>query len=305
MKLRWTSIAWSVAYLLLLLSLKSPLLVITSFFILLPSVVLYTILPFRSFVMHIVPVLAIVGFLAGPSSLILSILFLIPSLIMGRLYKKRASAFRTIITGSIVILVEFLLLLLFSTMLFDFDLSHVVENMMNMSAAPIEGMSTETLASSLGWSQDMVEQLSALTVRSLPFTLTVCALVTATIAHAIARPTLASLGVVVPKLAPLRTWKLPRALVWYYLLALLIGMFRDGNGTSYVDTILLNITPMLGFCFMIQTASFFFFLAHSRKWNPIIPIVLIIVMLFFQPLRILGILDMVFPLRDKISRSGR
>ncbi|WP_223070120.1 DUF2232 domain-containing protein [Paenibacillus caui] len=304
MKLRWTSIAWSVAYLLLLLSLKSPLFMITSFFMLLPGVVLYTLLPPRSFAMHMIPVLVIVAWLAGPAYLLLSVFFLIPAILMGQLYKRRASAFRTISVGAGTILVEFLLLLLLSTVLFDFNLASVIDEIFNMTAAPLEGMSGETLAGTMGWSADMIQQISELTLRTMPFTLTVCSLVMATVAHALARPTLASLGQVVPKLPPLRNWRLPRSLVWYYLIALLLSMFT-GNGTGFLNTILLNIIPMLGFCFMIQTASFFFFLAYHRKWNPIIPIALIIVMLFFQPLRIIGILDILFPLRDKISRSGR
>lgn len=304
MKLRWTSIAWSIVYLLLLLSLKSPLLVITSFFMLLPGVVLFQILQVRAFIFHIVPVLVIVALLAGPASVLLSLFFLLPSIIMGIQYKRRATAFRAIAAGAATILIEFLLMLLLSTLFFNFDLTSTIEDTLKLTTSSIDGMSGQTLAGSLGWSADTIQQLSQLTVRSLPFTLTVCALVMSAIAHAIARPTLASMGQVVPKLAPLRTWRLPRSLVWYYLGALLLNMIL-GEGTGYLGTILLNIIPMLGFCFMIQTASFFFFLAYHRKWNPILPIIFIIIMLFFQPLRIIGILDILFPLRDKISRSGR
>ncbi len=304
MKLRWTSIAWSIVYLLLLLSLKSPLVVITTFFMLLPGVVLFTLLPLRSFIVHMIPVLVIVAWLAGPAYVMLSVFFLIPSILMGLAYKRRAAAFKAIALGAGAILVEFLLVLLVSKALFDFNLSEVIENTFNMTAAPLEGMSGETVAGSMGWSPDAIEQLSQLTVRLLPFTLSVCSLVIAWVAHGLARPTLASLGQVVPKLQPLRTWKLPRSLVWYYLAALLISMFTS-TGSGFLSTVLLNIIPMLGFCFMVQTASFFFYLAYHRKWNALIPVALIIVMLFFQPLRIIGILDILFPLRDKISRSGR
>ncbi|WP_237167758.1 DUF2232 domain-containing protein [Paenibacillus yonginensis] len=304
LKLRWTSIAWSIVYLLLLLSLKSPLIVITSFFMLLPGLVLFTLLPIRSFIVHIIPILVIVALLAGPAYVLLSIYFLIPSMLMGLAYKRRAAAFKAIAIGAGTILVEFLIVLLLSKALFDFNLSELIESTFNMTAAPLEGMSGETVAGSMGLTSDAIEQLSQLTVRLLPFTLSVCALVIAWVGHALARPTLASLGQVVPKLQPLRTWRLPRSLVWYYLVALLLSMFV-GSGSGFLNTVLLNMIPMLGFCFMIQTASFFFFLAYERKWNAFIPIVLIIVMLFFQPLRIIGILDILFPLRDKISRSGR
>lgn len=304
MKLRWTSIAWSIVYLLLLLSLNSPLIVITSIFMLLPGVVLFQMLSTRAFIIHIVPVLIIVAWLAGPAYLLLSLFFLLPSIVMGLQYKRRVPAFRVIAAGAAAVLIEFLLLLLFTTIFFNFDLTSMIEDTLNLTMSSMDGVSGQTLAGSLGWSADTIQQLSQLTVRSLPFTLTVCALIMAAVAHGIARPTLASMGQVVPKLAPLRTWKLPRSLIWYYLAALLLRIIL-GDGSGYIGTILLNIIPMLGFCFMIQTAGFFFFLAYHRKWNPVIPIIFIVIMLFFQPLRIIGILDILFPLRDKISRSGR
>lgn len=304
MKVRFTAIAWSFAYLLLLLSLRTPLLVITSFFMLLPGVVLYQMLKVRAFLVHLIPILIIVGLLIGPTYVLLSIFFLIPSIAIAHQYKRRATAFRAIAAGAATILIEFLIMLLISTMFFNFDLTTMIEDTLKMTTSSVDQMSSESLAGSLGWSADTIEQLSQLTVRSLPFSLSVCALVMSSLAHAIARPTLASMGQVVPKLAPLRTWRLPRSLVWYYLLALLLQMFV-GEGSGYLGTLLLNLIPLLGFFFMIQTASFFFFLAYHRKWNPIIPIFFIVLMIFFTPLRIIGILDILFPLRDKISRPGR
>lgn len=53
MKFRWSSVAWSVAYLLLLLSLTTPLLIITTLFMIVPAVVLFTTLNTRQFVLHV------------------------------------------------------------------------------------------------------------------------------------------------------------------------------------------------------------------------------------------------------------
>lgn len=308
MKIRWTSIAWSIAYLLLFLSMGTPLIVVTAFFILLPGVVLYTMLSKQSFLWHIVPVLAIVSVLLGPTFIILAIFFLIPSIVMGHLYKKRTPAFRTVIFTTITLMVEFLLLLFVSTVVFGFDLSRAIEDTVNMAASPLKDMGSGSLGSDLGWSAELAEEFSDLTVRMLPFTLVLSSFIMAMVAQGLARPTLSSMGIVTPKMAPLREWRLPRSLVWYYIATLLLSLITGGSdqaANGFLGTILLNLLPMLMFCFLVQTAGFFFFLAHDRKWNPVIPVILTLVLVFFQPLRVIGIMDILFPLREIITRNRR
>ncbi|AWB46694.1 DUF2232 domain-containing protein [Paenibacillus sp. CAA11] len=305
MKIRWTSIAWSAAYLLLFLSMGTPLIVITAFFMLLPGVVLYTMLSTQSFLWHVVPVLAIVSILLGPTFILLAIFFLIPSMLMGYMYKKRAAAFRTVAVGAAAILIEFLVMLFVSTTLFGFDIASTIEDTITKTAAPIQGVSGTSLADTLGWSAEAAQEFSSLTVRLIPFTLIICSLIMATVAHALAWPTLGSMGITTPKLAPIREWKLPRSLVWYYIVGLLLSLITGYASQGFLGTILLNLMPMLLFCFMVQTAGFFFFAAHVRKWNPVIPIFLTILLVFFQPLRIIGIIDILFPLREFFTRTRR
>ncbi|GIP47966.1 hypothetical protein D3C76_70800 [compost metagenome] len=306
MKLRWTSVAWSAAYLLLLLSLATPLTVITMFFLIVPGILLYTTLSTRVFLVHVAVVWLAASLIFGPVILLQAVYFIIPSIVMGYLYKKRVPAFRTIMTGAGTILLEFLLVLLISTVFFDFNLATAIEDLVNSAMAPFTNVADSSLAGGIVWSPEMSQQFSSLTVRMIPFTMIVCSLLIAAVAHAISRPTLSSLGHAVPKLPPIRDWRLPRSLIWYYLIGVLLQWFGgEAVQQGFMGTILLNLMPLLQFLFMVQTASFFFFAAYHRKWNPVIPILLIVAMLFIPPLRIVGILDIAFPLRDMITRSRR
>ncbi|USB33241.1 DUF2232 domain-containing protein [Paenibacillus sp. YPG26] len=306
MKFHWTSAAWSVVYFLLLLSLVTPLTVVTVLFLLVPGVILYTTLSRTSFILHVVPVLLLLSFLLGPYFILLPLYFLVPSIAMGHMYKKRAPAMRTLLVGAAAILGEFILLLLVSTVFFDFNLAQTIENIINSAASPLRDMTGSNLATSLNWSEEKTELLSDLTVRMIPFTMTVTSLAMATVTHAITRPTLGSLGQITPKMKPFRELKLPRSLVWYYCIGLIIQLFagtaaRDG----FLGTVLLNLMPLLQFGFMIQAAGFFFYLAHVKKWNLTIPILLTIAILFIRPLWIIGLFDIAFPLRDMVTRSRR
>ncbi|MEF2966499.1 DUF2232 domain-containing protein [Paenibacillus sp. M1] len=306
MKLRWTSVAWSVVYLLLLLSLATPLTVVTAFFLIVPGVVLYTTLSTKAFVLHIAPVWIISALIFGPAFLLEAAYFLIPAVVMGHLYKKRVSALRTILTGAGSITVLFLLLLLIGTVFFDFNLTATIEDMLNTATAPLQNVAESPFAGGVVWTPELSEQLSSMTVRFIPFTIIMCSFVFATIAHAIARPTLGSMGHIVPKLPPFRDWRLPRALIWYYLIGLIVQLFTGATATNgFLGTILLNLIPLLQFLFMIQSASLFFFAAYHRKWNPAIPVLLVVALLFFPLLWIVGVFDIAFPLREKLTRPRR
>ncbi|MNN10356.1 hypothetical protein D3C81_1232780 [compost metagenome] len=153
-----------------------------------------------------------------------------------------------------------------------------------------------------------LSQQFSLVVKLIPYTIIVSSLTIAMIAHAIVRPTLASMGQAVPKLPPFRDWRFPRSLILYYLIGVLIQLFAGPAAQEgFLGTIILNIIPLLQFFFMIQTAGFFFFVAYHRKWNPVIPILLVIpvVLIPLLPLWIIGIIDIAYPLRERITRSER
>lgn len=93
MKFRLATVAWSVIYLLLLLTLLTPLRIITVFLLIVPGAVLFSSLPFKGFLVHVIPVLLIIALL-DVYSLLPAIYFLIPSIMMGRIYKKEDLLFR-------------------------------------------------------------------------------------------------------------------------------------------------------------------------------------------------------------------
>lgn len=305
MKFRWTSVAWSVVYLLLLLSLSTPFLIITTLFMIVPAALLFTMLNTRQFIAHIVPVLLIVT-LISPMYLWIAAYFMIPALVMGRWYKKRASASSTLLAGAVTILGEFLLLLLLGTTLFQFDLTEYVNDVLKMATEPMAQLgTTNPLMSDFSFSSEQVRQISHLTVQMIPMTLIISSFVIAVITHSIARPILNSMGYAVPKLKPARDWRLPRSFIWYYLAGVLIQLIFSGSESGFMLMIAANLLPLLRIGFMIQAIGFFFFVADVYKWNKALPILLAIPVIMFPPLRIIGIIDLVFPLRDYVTKSKR
>lgn len=301
MKFRWTSVAWSAAYLLLLLSLLTPFLVLTSLFLIVPAVVLFTTLNTRQFLAHILPVWIIVGFI-HPVFVLLAIYMIIPALVMGRWYKKKRPATATLMAGTITILAEFLLLLLLGTTVFQFDLTDYVNNVLQMTN---DIGASNPLLSDMVWTTEQVRQLSVLTVQMIPMTLILSSFMMAVITHSVTRPILNSIGYAVPKMRPAREWRLPRSIIWYYLIGIVIQMFSYNAQTGFMAMIAGNLLPLLRICFMIQAIGFLFFLAYEKKWSKAVPLLLAVPIILYPPLRIIGIVDLAFPLRELVTKSKR
>lgn len=297
--------AWSIAYLLLLLSLSTPLLIITTLFLTIPAVVLFTTLSTKQFIVHLLPILLIVG-LITPVYVLLALYFLIPALVMGRWYKKRASALSTIMAGTVTILGEFLLLLVIGTALFNFDLSSYVNDMLQMVVSPLSDLGTgNPMISEFNLTSEDVNTISYMTIQVIPMTLILSSFMMAVITHSIVRPILNSMGYAVPKLKPAREWRLSRSFIWYYLLGVVISLFFGNSDSSFMLMISANLLPLLQIVFKIQTIGFVFFLAHERKWSKIVAILLSLLVIWLPGLWIIGIIDIAFPLRELVKKSKR
>ncbi|GGJ31201.1 membrane protein [Paenibacillus hunanensis] len=308
MKLRWTSIAWSAAYLLLLLSLITSVRVIGMLFLIVPIVVLYSTLTLRQFIMHMIPVWLIALIFAGQAGLFLPILglfFMIPGIVMGRMYKKFTPALRIIFAGGLTALVELLVLLLIATAVFHFSLGQYVRDVIEIAITPLRAMADVNTDLSDVLTPEYIIGLSNYTLTLIPSGLIIASFTMAIITHAISRPLLESMGYSVPRLKPARDWRLPRSLIWYYLIAVFLEIIARANITGVLAAIVLNFMPLVHLAFTIQTIGFVFFWASHRKWGSFLPFVLSIVVVLIPPLRIIGILDLAFPLREYITRPKR
>lgn len=305
MKQRFTTVVWSVIYLLLLLSLLTPFSIVTAFLLILPVAILFTALNVKSFILHLAPVWLAVA-LIHPIYAMLAAYFLIPGLVMGYWYRKRAPAMRVLKYGMAAMLVEMLLLLMIGTAFFQLNLAEYVDEIVQITTAPLEQMGVNSgMAGQMVWTQEHTDALSERTMRMVPFALIISSFLMTVVTHALARPILNSMGFSVPALKRAREWMLPRSLIWYYLIIWVMSVANKDSGTNFIDMIVMNAMPLLQICFMIQALGFFFYLTHQKKWHPIVPFLTAIPIILFPPMIILGILDLAFPLRQSISKKNR
>jgi uncharacterized protein YybS (DUF2232 family) len=291
----WKSLAWSAAALLLLLTLSTFLNVVTGFLIMTPFIVLFTMLKPKIFALHVIPIGVIAYFLSGaygPIVLTLAFFFLVPSIAMGHLYKKGSPARTAILVGFIIILVQLLLeLVLFATQ-FNIDLTAELTSQLTESLKQLEAAGF----SPAGWTSETSIAFVASIVNMLPMLLLLMVFLFTIVTHGLSRQALRTVDIQAPALPQAKTWRLPKSLVLYYLIAMVASFFISQDG-GYWYVVVSNLVPILHIVFAVQAIGFFFFLADAKKWSRVVPILLSIPVFLFPPFYLIGLLDVAFPLR--------
>jgi uncharacterized protein YybS (DUF2232 family) len=102
-----------------------------------------------------------------------------------------------------------------------------------------------------------------------------------------------------------RNLRLPTAIIWIYLLAMIGTLFQmDSSDTVFIA--LQNVIMLTEFLLILQGLSFIFFYSHQKNISKAIPIITTI-FVFLLPIllplvRIIGIIDLGFGLRDRMVK---
>ncbi|WP_246066911.1 DUF2232 domain-containing protein [Paenibacillus koleovorans] len=302
---------WGVIYLVMLLLTFTPLVLVTICLMMVPVVVMYVKLDWKRFALHHVLILLavyVISFLLGLDFLgtvaaILFLFFLIPSLAIGVMYRKRATARAALTAGTVAMLVQLLLLLLILTV----SGIHVIDELRDYMKNSLETLPAElqNLVTA-----DQIEVALSLMTKLLPLYLIGFSLFYAIVTHWLARKALVRSGESIPGLKAAKDWMLPRSLIWYYLIALILSFIYVNPDESMIFMILLNIMPLMMFVFTIQAFGFLFFIAHHRGWSKGVPrfiaVIGILVLLFapflLQMVSLFGLFDVAFPIRERLKR---
>jgi len=297
----WKSLAWSAAAIILLLTLTTPLNMITFFLVMTPFVVLYTMLDLKSFVLHLLPIGIIAFFLSGawgPVLLTLAFFFLVPSITMGHLYQRARSARAAVTAGFVIILAQLLLELALLSIRFNIDMKAELTAFLADSFKQFEAANLlkagEAAKLAVGYGN------SIMTI--LPLLLLGSALLVAVITHGLSRLALRSVPFDVPALPQAKTWKLPKSLVLYFLIAIIAGSVMSAESSGYWWIAVTNLLPILELAFVVQAIGFVFFLSDVKKWPRAISLLLCLPIVFIPYAFLIGLLDTAFPIRKSFEK---
>jgi uncharacterized protein YybS (DUF2232 family) len=218
---------------------------------------------------------------------------------MGTRFKNKKPAHSVISVGTITLILQSLMiLLLFYTIGLD-----PINGLKQLFLDGMSSMPEELKSLVLVQQQEMIVDLI---INSIPFYIILFSFIFVFISYVISHTILNKMGENLPKLPSYLNWKLPKFLVYVYVIALLIEMVVSLNQNSMLSMIVVNLLLLLTITFSLQAILFIFYLSHQKNWNRMIPIVLscLIVIPFTSLIYILmGIIDTLYPLREKIERN--
>ena len=243
------------------------------------------------------------GLLLIPASLI----FAAAGVAIGdAIYNKKSKVFMFIST-SIVLLVTFAIQYVISLRLFEVDF--IRDSMELMKTSYIESIKmTEKLtgqATPKEVMDNMNNMLNTLEM-TLPASITLAMLFVSFIIITVNLPILKRLKVDVPKFAKFSELRLPRSVLWYYLIALSINLFVQPEPDSSLAFIMLNISIVLWLLLTLQGISFIHFAIDAFGYPKFIKVLSTIVAIpLYSFVILIGIIDLGFNARDYIREKSQ
>jgi uncharacterized protein YybS (DUF2232 family) len=292
---------WCALLIIELLTLLTPISVLTIHLLMIPILMLYMKLDLKRFSLAYISSLfvlfAVMGGSAGGVVLGMLSLFFVPVVVMmGQLYKKKFSAKIVVIAAIGVIISEILVLMVMGYA---------------TGLNPIQGLKT--------WLTEYMTLMPE-TFRSLmpagyvdkvalmvPLLMLVFAAYYVLLTHGIARRLFKKSDTPLPPLPSIRLWRLPKSTVWYFLIVIGIGFIIDANSDLYFQMIVFNLLPLFMLVFVAQAIGFMYDYAHWKQRSRVLPAVAIVLIICLPPLlylaSLLGILDVMFPLRRRFTKT--
>ncbi|MDN7245505.1 YybS family protein [Planococcus shenhongbingii] len=218
------------------------------------------------------------------------------------IYNQKTKLFMFMGSG-IVLLLSVMLQYLASIWLLGIN---VIEEMMTAMEASYK--QTGTLLESIGASTDeyneMVNQLMTTFETLLPALLVLSVFIIVWLLLLLLLPILKRLGIEVPKFPPFRDMKLPKSVLWYYLIVILVSLLSDLQLGTMAYMIFINASVVLQFLLFLQGVSFYHFYIKQEGWPTWVTVIVTVLALPLQSFTsIVGIIDLGFDIRGWVKRA--
>ena len=137
---------------------------------------------------------------------------------------------------------------------------------------------------------------------TMPATITIFAFSTAFIVITLNLPILQRLGLAVPKFVPFQNMRLPRAILWYYMIVLSINLFIRPEPGTMLEIIVLNVSYILWLLLILQGISFIhYFISKKGMPNAVKWIASLLAIPLSSFIILLGIVDLGFDVRSLVK----
>ncbi|MGE6592554.1 YybS family protein [Bacillus mycoides] len=240
-----------------------------------------------------------------PMNLVKTTMFGLIGIVLGYMYKKRKKPVETLMAGTLAYLIGIMLIYVASIKFFNIDLMKQMQNMFNESMAQSEKIVTAAGMPISKEQKELFAQFNDVLQTLFPSLLVMVSVCFSWITVMISGSVLRKLKHDVIPWPKFKDIQLPKSIVWYYVIFILLSTFIKVEPTSYLHMVFSNLYAIFALLLVLQGLTFIAFIAHSKGFTKGVPIISFIVCMFipmmFPLVTILGIIDLGISLRSKIG----
>ncbi|WP_410986661.1 YybS family protein [Bacillus paranthracis] len=291
---------------LLLISMYVPILgAVVTFALPLPFILLTIRYKLSSAFVIFTAALFITVIVSQPMNLVKTTMFGLIGIVLGYMYKKQKKPVEILMAGTLAYLIGIMLIYVASIKFFNIDLMKQMQNMFNESMTQSEKIVTAAGMPISKEQKELFAQFNDVLQTLFPSLLVMVSVCFSWITVMISSSVLRKLKHGVIPWPNFKDIQLPKSIVWYYVIFILLSTFIKVEPTSYLHMVFSNLYVIFALLLVLQGLTFIAFLAHSKGFTKGVPIISFIACMFipmlFPLVTILGIIDLGISLRSKIG----
>lgn len=240
-----------------------------------------------------------------PMNLVKTTMFGLIGIVLGYMYKKQKKPVEILMGGTLAYLIGIMLIYVASIKFFNIDLMKQMQNMFNESMAQSEKIVNAAGMPISKEQKELFAQFNDVLQTLFPSLLVMVSVCFSWITVMISGSVLRKLKHDVIHWPKFKDIQLPKSIVWYYVIFILLSTFIKVEPTSYLHMVFSNLYVIFALLLVLQGLTFIAFLAHSKGFTKGVPIISFIACMFipmlFPLVTILGIIDLGISLRSKIG----
>ncbi|MHA7107999.1 YybS family protein [Bacillus sp. C-3-6] len=291
---------------LLLISMYVPILgTVVTFALPLPFILLTIRHKLSNVLVIFVAALFVTIIVSQPMNLVKTTMFGLIGIVLGYMYKTRKKPVEILIAGTLAYLIGFVLIYVASIKFFNIDIMKQMQSVFSESM-----VQSEKIVSAIGMpiskeQKELLTQMNDILQSLFPSILVLVSVCFSWITVIISGSVLKKLKHDIIPWPKFKDIQLPKSIVWYYVIFILLATFIKVEPTSYLYMIFSNIYVIFALLLVLQGLTFISFLAYRTGFTKGVPIISFIVCMFipmlFPLVTILGIIDLGISLRSKIG----
>ncbi|PGL19028.1 DUF2232 domain-containing protein [Bacillus thuringiensis] len=291
---------------LLLISMYVPILgTVVTFVLPLPFILLTIRYKLSNVLVIFVAALFVTIIVSQPMNLVKTTMFGLIGIVLGYMYKTRKKPVEILIAGTLAYLIGFVLIYVASIKFFNIDIMKQMQSVFSESM-----VQSEKIVSAIGMpiskeQKELLTQMNDILQSLFPSILVLVSVCFSWITVIISGSVLKKLKHDIIPWPKFKDLQLPKSIVWYYVIFILLATFIKVDPTSYLHMVFSNLYVIFALLLVLQGLTFISFLAYRKGFTKGVPIISFIVCMFipmlFPLVTILGIIDLGISLRSKIG----